>query len=128
MQGCDGLQAAEGKAPVIDPAAAKKAAEEAEERRLAEIRALGTPVTPDTFNAWKTTFYTESALARTRSCHLVPAHNPRPLPPQHQSSRCSCSVSDFTPSRSLCNKHDRQALGSYGSSAYLVPDPEVLLV
>ena len=37
-----GLQAAEGKAPVIDPAAAKKAAEEAEERRLAEIRALGT--------------------------------------------------------------------------------------
>ncbi len=61
------MQAAEGKAPVIDPAAAKKAAEEAEERRLAEIRALGTPVTPDTFNAWKAHFYAESALARTRS-------------------------------------------------------------
>ena len=61
------VQAAEGKAPVIDPAAAKKAAEEAEERRLTELRALGTPVNPDTFNAWKAQFYAESALARTRS-------------------------------------------------------------
>ncbi len=68
---CDCAQAAEGKAPVIDPAAAKKAAEEAEERRLAEIRALGTPVTPDTFNAWKAQFYAESALARTRSAARV---------------------------------------------------------
>ena len=60
------MQAAEGKAPVVDPAEAKKAAQEAEERRLAEIRALGTPVTPETFNEWKEQFYAETALARTR--------------------------------------------------------------
>ena len=62
--------------PVIDPAAAKKAAEEAEERRLAEIRALGTPVTPDTFNAWKSQFYAESALARARSVFGSPFAKP----------------------------------------------------
>ena len=50
----------------MDPAEAKKAAQEAEERRLAEIRALGTPVAPDTFNVWKEQFYAETTLARTR--------------------------------------------------------------
>ena len=52
--------------PEVDPAVAKKAAEEAEERRLAELRALGTPVTPDTFAAWKKRFYAELSAARTR--------------------------------------------------------------
>ena len=70
------MQAVEGKAPVVDPAEARKAAQEAEERRLAEIRALGTPVTPDTFNVWKGQFYAETALARTRHlrCTLLPTN------------------------------------------------------
>ena len=45
---------------------AKKAAEEAEERRLAEIRSLGTPVTPEHFATWKKRFYAEMALIRSR--------------------------------------------------------------
>ena len=60
------LQVAAGVEPVIDPVAAKKAAEEAEERRLAEIRSLGTPVTPEHFATWKKRFYAEMALARSR--------------------------------------------------------------
>lgn len=62
------LQIAAGKEPEIDPVAAKKAAEEAEERRLAEIRSLGTPVTPEHFSTWKKRFYVEMALARSRCC------------------------------------------------------------
>lgn len=50
----------------LDPLAAKKAAEEAEERRLAELRAHGTPVNPSTFSAWKARFDAEMALARAR--------------------------------------------------------------
>jgi hypothetical protein len=52
-----------------DPAAARKAAEEAEERRLAEIRSHGTMVTPATFAEWKARFDAEMALARcARAC------------------------------------------------------------
>jgi hypothetical protein len=50
----------------LDPAAARKAAEEAEERRLAEIRSHGTPVTPDTFAPWKERFYAELKAAQSR--------------------------------------------------------------
>lgn len=46
--------------------AAKKAAEEVEERRLAEIRSHGTAVTPATFAPWKIRFYAELAAARVR--------------------------------------------------------------
>lgn len=53
----------QGTAPV-DPAAARKAEEEAEERRLAEIRSHGTMVTPQTFAEWKQRFETEMALQR----------------------------------------------------------------
>ena len=68
----------EGKAPVVDPAEAKKAAQEAEERRLAEIRALGTPVAPDAFNVWKEQFYAETALARARRAGAQPSSGLRP--------------------------------------------------
>lgn len=50
----------------VDPAAVRKAADEAEERRLAEIRSHGTMVTPQTFAAWKARFDAEMALARWR--------------------------------------------------------------
>ena len=53
----------QGAAPV-DPAAARKAEEEAEERRLAEIRSHGTMVTPQTFAEWKQRFEAEMALQR----------------------------------------------------------------
>ena len=59
-------QASQGAVPEVDPAAAKKAAEEAEDRRLAEIRAHGTPVTPATFAPWKERFYLALAAARAR--------------------------------------------------------------
>lgn len=61
------LQATQMAEPApLDPAAARKAAEEAEERRLAEIRSHGTPVTPDTFAPWKERFYAELKAARSR--------------------------------------------------------------
>ena len=67
---CLALQIAAGMEPEIDPIVARKAAEEAEERRLAEIRSLGTPVTPSHFSVWKKRFYLEMALARSR--HATP--------------------------------------------------------
>lgn len=63
-----GMQAAaagQGTAPV-DPAAARKAEEEAEERRLAEIRSHGTMVTPQTFAEWKKRFDAEMALQKAK--------------------------------------------------------------
>jgi hypothetical protein len=48
----------------VDPAAARKAEEEAEERRLAEIRSHGTMVTPQTFAEWKQRFEAEMAPQR----------------------------------------------------------------
>lgn len=53
----------QGAAPV-DPAAARKAEDEAEERRLAEIRSHGTMVTPQTFAEWKQRFDAEMALQK----------------------------------------------------------------
>ena len=57
--------AGQGAAP-IDPAAARKAEDEAEERRLAEIRSHGTMVTPQTFAEWKRRFDAEMALQKAR--------------------------------------------------------------
>ena len=66
MYGCCFVAQVSTSAPeaTIDPAAARKAAEEAEERRIAEIRSHGTMVTPQTFAEWKARFDAEMALAR----------------------------------------------------------------
>ena len=61
-----GMQAAAGQEAPVDPAAARKAADDAEERRLAEIRSHGTMVTPQTFAEWKQRFDAETALQRSR--------------------------------------------------------------
>lgn len=58
MQGAD--------TPTLDPEAAKKAEDEAEERRLAEIRSHGTMITPQTFTEWKARFEAEMALERAK--------------------------------------------------------------
>ncbi|KAK9804167.1 hypothetical protein WJX73_007930 [Symbiochloris irregularis] len=50
----------------LDPAAAKRQAAEEEEKTLAEIRAHGTPVTADTFAAWKARWDTEAALSEAK--------------------------------------------------------------
>ena len=60
------MQAAAGQEAPMDPAAARKAEDEAEERRLAEIRSHGTMVTPQTFAEWKQRFDAETALQRSR--------------------------------------------------------------
>ena len=52
--------------PALDPEAVKKAEDEAEERRLAEIRSHGTMITPQTFAEWKTRFEAEMALERAK--------------------------------------------------------------
>ncbi len=52
--------------PTLDPEAARKAEEEAEERRLAEIRSHGTMITPQTFAEWKARFEAEMALERAK--------------------------------------------------------------
>lgn len=59
-------QASAGVEAAVDPLEAKKAAEEAEEQRLAEVRRLGTPVTPATFAPWKQRFYAALAAAAER--------------------------------------------------------------
>ncbi len=59
-------QASAGVEVAVDPLEAKKAAEEAEEQRLAEVRRLGTPVTPATFAPWKQRFYAALAAAAER--------------------------------------------------------------
>lgn len=48
--------------PVYDPEIERKRALEAEEARIAELRRHGTPVTPETFEAWRRKFEQESAL------------------------------------------------------------------
>ena len=48
----------------VDPAVAKRKAAEEEERRLAEIRAHGTPVNAQTFAAWKTRWDAELAFSQ----------------------------------------------------------------
>lgn len=52
---------------VVDPLAEKKAAEEEEERKRMEARALGTPVTIETFATWRKAFDEEMRLARIAS-------------------------------------------------------------
>ncbi len=66
IQSKGGMQAAAGQEVPVDPAAARKAADDAEERRLAEIRSHGTMVTPQTFAEWKQRFDAETALQRSR--------------------------------------------------------------
>ncbi|BDA46942.1 probable RWD domain-containing protein 1 [Coccomyxa sp. Obi] len=56
----------EAETPTLDPEAARKAEEEAEERRLAEIRSHGTMITPQTFAEWKARFEAEMALERAK--------------------------------------------------------------
>ena len=56
----------EGDGPVLDAAALAAAAVEAEEKRLAEMRAAGTPVTKAAFNAWAVEFEAELALAKAQ--------------------------------------------------------------
>lgn len=71
--------------PPVDPKAARKAEEEAEERRLAEIRSHGTMVTPQTFAEWKQRFEIEMALQRgtlqgsrpASSCFVMKAYSRR---------------------------------------------------
>lgn len=46
----------------------RKAMEE-EEKRMAELRRLGTPVTPEHFEAWRVKFVAEMALQQTRCVH-----------------------------------------------------------
>lgn len=43
----------------------RKAMEE-EERRMAELRRLGTPVTPESFESWRVAFEAEETLQQTR--------------------------------------------------------------
>ena len=52
-------------APARDPEAEIRKAREAEENRLAELRAHGTPVTPETFEAWRNKFEAELKLANS---------------------------------------------------------------
>ena len=71
MPGPEGAQASAGVEAAVDPLEAKKAAEEAEEQRLAELRRLGTPVTPATFAPWKQRFYAAlGAAAERKRCAL----------------------------------------------------------
>lgn len=51
--------------PAEDPEAEIRKAREAEENRLAELRAHGTPVTPQTFEAWRNKFEAEMKLANS---------------------------------------------------------------
>lgn len=57
-------QASAMAAPSVDPALERKKAIEAEEARLAAIRAHGTMVSPEAFAEWRVRFDAEQALAR----------------------------------------------------------------
>lgn len=56
--------AADQSGPANNPEAERRKLLEAEEARLAELRAHGTPVTPETFNEWKLKFDAEMNLER----------------------------------------------------------------
>lgn len=56
-------QAKEQATPVQDPAVLEKKMREAEEARLAELRAHGTPVTREAFAKWKEAFEAEHAVS-----------------------------------------------------------------
>ncbi|KAG2422333.1 hypothetical protein HYH02_015451 [Chlamydomonas schloesseri] len=53
--------------PAVDPDLERKKAEEAAEKKRAEARAHGTPVTPEAFAAWKAKFDAEMAAAKARA-------------------------------------------------------------
>mmetsp|Transcript_8091 Transcript_8091/g.23206 ORF Transcript_8091/g.23206 Transcript_8091/m.23206 type:complete len:245 (-) Transcript_8091:178-912(-) len=57
----------------IDPEEAKARALEEEQKRIAEQRALGTPVTPENFKVWREKFDAERALARAMDPNLISA-------------------------------------------------------
>jgi hypothetical protein len=65
----------QGRDETVDPEAARKAEEEAEERRLAELRSHGVMVTPQTFSEWKQHFDAKMAMSRyqtaTPTLHLA---------------------------------------------------------
>ncbi|GAB4819086.1 hypothetical protein N2152v2_006132 [Parachlorella kessleri] len=52
--------------PSLDPEADRKRREAEEEARIAELRAHGTAVTPETFAEWKARFDAEQALERAK--------------------------------------------------------------
>lgn len=56
-------QAQDGGAGALDPEAQLRKEQEAEEARRAELRAHGTPVTPEAFRAWQQAFETEQGLS-----------------------------------------------------------------
>lgn len=51
--------------PEMDPEAELKRARDAEEARVAELRAHGTAVTPETFSEWKARFDAEMSLSQS---------------------------------------------------------------
>eukprot|EP00892_Ulva_mutabilis_P003447 jgi/Ulvmu1/1474/UM011_0204.1 len=67
----DWLEAKVGLEQEEDPAVVKKREEEAEERRIAEARAQGTPVTPESFAAWKEAFEAEMQAAKVAAGEVV---------------------------------------------------------
>lgn len=52
--------------PSSDPEAEERRRREAEEQRMAELRAHGTPVTPEAFASWKAQFDAELALEKAK--------------------------------------------------------------
>eukprot|EP00873_Tetraselmis_striata_P026069 jgi/Tetstr1/446333/TSEL_033876.t1 len=57
----------------LDPEEIKARAIEEEERKLAEARRLGTPVTPENFRVWQEAFEAERALERAQAPDLLAA-------------------------------------------------------
>jgi len=55
----------------VDPETLKARAIEEEERKLAEARALGTPVTPENFKVWQQAHEAERALERAQAPDLL---------------------------------------------------------
>ena len=66
-------RAAESGGPTLDPVAEQRRMLEAEEARLAALRAHGTPVTPEAFKEWRARFDTEQALERAQLAGAGPA-------------------------------------------------------
>ena len=54
-----------------DPAVVKKREEAEAERKLQEARALGTPVTPESFAAWKAAFEEEQRASKVAAGEVV---------------------------------------------------------
>ena len=55
-----------GVEPELSAEEQQRKAMEEEERRMAELRRLGTPVTPESFESWRVKFGAEVALQQTR--------------------------------------------------------------